>query len=316
MRFMNVSLLICLVLCGAVFGVVSKLPVERRLESDILVDANASLVTIENGVLVFHNSGNASGADLNGISAGLIATNGSGGPVAGTAANVNSLISNLVHDGNVPVKSGNTFVDGPNVARVYTNNGESNSIVLHVDPNGSNGTVIGLGHFNGDGNIGPAVMADVCSLENDPCYKAGIGGYQPLLSASSDVNIGIVDVNKIVYLQPIDSVANLTITAGMTGNTFTNKSATGTITRTLPYAVITGKALKYIIVDCNNTATVDVNVIPMGTDRFTRVDGNDMALGRRLLMQSDVHSGIAIQCYEPNRWTIKGSWGEVTEEAP
>jgi len=88
------------------------------------------------------------GGGLTGLSAGYMPEYTAGGLVNGpTTASVFTL------DG-----SGGThqfIASDINYPAYYTRTGESNTIALHIDPNGSNGTIIGLAHFNGDGNVAP-----------------------------------------------------------------------------------------------------------------------------------------------------------------
>jgi len=141
------------------------------------------------------------GGGLTGLSAGYMPEYTAGGLVNGpTTASVFTL------DG-----SGGThqfIASDINYPAYYTRTGESNTIALHIDPNGSNGTIIGLAHFNGDGNVAPSTSADITAAL----------GYLP--SAPNDVNAMFADPNRFVSYNIITSTD--TLSPNITGKLYQN----------------------------------------------------------------------------------------------
>jgi len=143
-------------------------------------------------------------------------------------------------------------------------------------------------------------------IENKTIY--GTVTYRATMTSGEVIASGTVDCNKVVVNQrccsrPTGSYRRYD------GNTISNRDATGALTVTLPSAVVTGDALRYIIIDVNDMAGRDINVIPQATDYFTDPNGTMMGAGERLLMTDDEHAGISIQCYDVGIWTLKGSFG-------
>jgi hypothetical protein len=76
------------------------------------------------------------------------------------------------------------------------------------------------------------------------------------------------------------------------------------------------KGLHYTIVDANDTAARDVNIVPKATDTLVLTTGVAMSLGEGYHSASDVHSSVDIWCYDPNIWTITKETGTWTQDVP
>jgi len=142
------------------------------------------------------------------------------------------------------------------------------------------------------GNFGRVINSRVGTLDE---YIAGTGD-----GMAWNKGTGIAE-NCHPY-KPTDCAATTAVLRFWNGQTYTNRTATGAITFSLPYAL---PNLNYKLVDVNDTATVDLTVNPKDTDRFILPDGIVMDLGEALIADDDTHNWLRVTCNDPNVWIVE-----------